>query len=681
MNPLILEAANSSRRKPDLAALGMKLPASDDALAELLHEAIGYRVAPAASAIVIAAFLAQRRFPADLLVVGFALLDCPTAVQCAVAGAQGNVSASLLTSLREHSTRPLQRAQALWYILDRARAENGIVPKEAISEIRKSLRAHSRYGFDPFEFLVLRDLSRKATEILPDDAYVDFYAPDDAPFLEDDRVEKALRDLVGPPSFDAEEFMMIPDRPVLVAPIRRAAEKVGRNAPCPCGSGKKFKKCCAKQNRETLNQSSEVPGVTQVELWSQPERYLTEKRLLSMSPTEISGFDPVKIPSSLVVPCLRCLMDGNEFEAAVTLLEAHPEMEERALRAAEVLHECLEMRRYELLARLVSIPGIERQYDRVLELELALNAPDRTLGPILEAIEKLCREALQNDSPTDVDLAHALLRSRDLPVLGIYLARAVMMTRKYDRDMLLDHIDETRDVLGLPLYDELEPVLAMLETAEAAQVYETREAEKMCNLYQDLQERNRAMDRLRGELSEARNDLKRTERMAARPKKTEARPIPTPQPARPEGKYCKEEIKRLHNERNALARQLRKLREARNLEKSPKPAMAIGEEDVALEGEEQVQHPVRIPLFSPAFTEGIKRMPQQIAARAVAFCGQLAAGESGSFHHVKRIKRHRDFHRAKVGDYRILLQLQEEALHVIDIFPRQDLERKLATLA
>ncbi|NJR42690.1 MAG: hypothetical protein HC767_08495 [Akkermansiaceae bacterium] len=25
---------------------------------------------------------------------------------------------------------------------------------------------------------------------------------------------------------------------------RRSEEKVGRNEPCPCGSGKKFKKCC-----------------------------------------------------------------------------------------------------------------------------------------------------------------------------------------------------------------------------------------------------------------------------------------------------------------------------------------------------------------------------------------------------------------------------------------------------
>jgi hypothetical protein len=29
-------------------------------------------------------------------------------------------------------------------------------------------------------------------------------------------------------------------------PIRRTQPKVGRNDPCPCGSGKKFKKCCGR---------------------------------------------------------------------------------------------------------------------------------------------------------------------------------------------------------------------------------------------------------------------------------------------------------------------------------------------------------------------------------------------------------------------------------------------------
>ncbi|MGL5577691.1 MAG: SEC-C metal-binding domain-containing protein, partial [Fusobacteriaceae bacterium] len=28
--------------------------------------------------------------------------------------------------------------------------------------------------------------------------------------------------------------------------LQRQSQKVGRNDPCPCGSGKKYKKCCGK---------------------------------------------------------------------------------------------------------------------------------------------------------------------------------------------------------------------------------------------------------------------------------------------------------------------------------------------------------------------------------------------------------------------------------------------------
>ena len=34
------------------------------------------------------------------------------------------------------------------------------------------------------------------------------------------------------------------------APIRTAAKKVGPNDPCPCGSGKKYKKCCMQKDKE-----------------------------------------------------------------------------------------------------------------------------------------------------------------------------------------------------------------------------------------------------------------------------------------------------------------------------------------------------------------------------------------------------------------------------------------------
>ncbi|MBO5305944.1 MAG: SEC-C domain-containing protein [Clostridia bacterium] len=32
--------------------------------------------------------------------------------------------------------------------------------------------------------------------------------------------------------------------------VKRASEKIDRNAPCPCGSGKKYKKCCGLSEKE-----------------------------------------------------------------------------------------------------------------------------------------------------------------------------------------------------------------------------------------------------------------------------------------------------------------------------------------------------------------------------------------------------------------------------------------------
>lgn len=38
--------------------------------------------------------------------------------------------------------------------------------------------------------------------------------------------------------------------PTILHPIRHTEPHVGRNDPCPCGSGKKFKKCCARSARD-----------------------------------------------------------------------------------------------------------------------------------------------------------------------------------------------------------------------------------------------------------------------------------------------------------------------------------------------------------------------------------------------------------------------------------------------
>jgi SEC-C motif-containing protein len=40
-------------------------------------------------------------------------------------------------------------------------------------------------------------------------------------------------------------WFFVDGQPVPVETVVRSAPKVGRNDPCPCGSGKKYKKCCA----------------------------------------------------------------------------------------------------------------------------------------------------------------------------------------------------------------------------------------------------------------------------------------------------------------------------------------------------------------------------------------------------------------------------------------------------
>ncbi len=45
---------------------------------------------------------------------------------------------------------------------------------------------------------------------------------------------------------DRDDFVLpLPSNRVDPLPVQRSGPKVGRNAPCPCGSGKKYKKCCS----------------------------------------------------------------------------------------------------------------------------------------------------------------------------------------------------------------------------------------------------------------------------------------------------------------------------------------------------------------------------------------------------------------------------------------------------
>lgn len=60
-----------------------------------------------------------------------------------------------------------------------------------------------------------------------------------------DKEGDALRDAIEPSVIAIHQYWLEKRRPPAASTVHRKAQvSVGRNDPCPCGSGKKFKKCC-----------------------------------------------------------------------------------------------------------------------------------------------------------------------------------------------------------------------------------------------------------------------------------------------------------------------------------------------------------------------------------------------------------------------------------------------------
>lgn len=69
--------------------------------------------------------------------------------------------------------------------------------------------------------------------------------------MEREEQEKNEDEGIEEEDIDDEEGMTLfdilePNNEETQEPMRRSSPKVGRNDPCPCGSGKKYKKCYGK---------------------------------------------------------------------------------------------------------------------------------------------------------------------------------------------------------------------------------------------------------------------------------------------------------------------------------------------------------------------------------------------------------------------------------------------------
>ncbi|MGA2853815.1 MAG: SEC-C metal-binding domain-containing protein, partial [Verrucomicrobiota bacterium] len=275
----LIKRLHSARlTRGEVRALAAQLPATDEELHRLIESLVASADEAGVTALMFAMVAGGRNIEARVLPGVLPLMNQLDGVSLVALQARGEVVETLLAAV-ESGIMGWEREAVLlliagWICLNRE-------PKRALPT-----------NLIPKARLLAREVTGGREALLPLFAL--------AHITGNKALQTVLEELISPPPLDvietALEFIIKkPDAdPLGILPeqmdrvisasgtLRRAAAKVGRNDPCPCGSGKKYKKCCFEKDQERLHHSSEVAGITTEELEVMPEPFLTQERIEDM---------------------------------------------------------------------------------------------------------------------------------------------------------------------------------------------------------------------------------------------------------------------------------------------------------------------------------------------------------------------------------------------------------------
>jgi hypothetical protein len=487
-----------------------------------------------------------------------------------------------------------------------------------------------------------------------------------------------------------------PARVVSGFTVRRTVSRVGRNDPCHCGSGKKYKKCCAEKDAARASDPSPLPGMTRAEYLRSAGQHLTMEEVDDLRPRELAELDLSTLRTGPLIAALRRAQAFHRWDLA-----------ERAMSAlaarTDVPGGDAEGHRVDLISAAVAAGNVdvaERQISLLpsrqvastsdlLALDLARPTPE-TLGRIEQTALAGLREPRGN---APFDLSFALLKAS--PALGILVARASLNPHRwFDTVVMLDVIEEARDRLGLPPGDQARELCEfMLDRDVAGRVSDLRRGEAA-----DRERLAAEADGLREKLHESRVRVAELEH-GLRAQEASLSRLPAEQTAprtsvpaagatpsvtdeqerrRLRGKV--DELKQLLTERNeersTLRRQLAKLNDA--LLARPPDLEQIPDGEAEREDGDQVDPPRAVlrPSFAPSCGGELRALPAAVARRVLDTVASLAGGDLASWRQVKRMASAADpLMTGRIGiHHRVLFRVEDGELAVVSVIHRKDLD-------
>ncbi|HEY5921549.1 MAG TPA: SEC-C metal-binding domain-containing protein, partial [Kofleriaceae bacterium] len=465
----------------------------------------------------------------------------------------------------------------------------------------------------------------------------------------------------------------------------RAQKQVGRNDPCPCGSGLKYKKCCADKDDARDATPSPVPGMSYDEFLGSGADRMTIEHVDELPLRDVARIDIARLGDEPLEMACKRMTDAHEWAHAERMLI---ELERRGGGATDAGVSGEDDRRYELVLAAFDCGELELARKHVAKLsdelagdfalDLAIADGPEQAWRTLRA--RAVRALTGGDKLADIDLAYTMLRAE--PALGIYFARAcVGALHLDDGETLMNIVEEARDQLNLPPEDPAWSVLDALNEAGERE-HGHADHERGGKLNDALAESTARIDELERKLSAARTQLDhaRTRPAAELLRVPEQRDVLDDRVAK---------LEALIREGNAERRELRKQLETRAPEEpsrreGPRARRATIEEsdDDAGDDVELGTRGVTIPRFERRAIDALAAVPATVASETMRTVGNLAAGDGFSWRTVKQAKDMvRPVLMARVGiHHRVLFRVEEGALDVIDLITREQLLTTLKRL-
>lgn len=700
MHPRIREIVDQSFfLRKTVVEVSTLLPAGDAELDDWLAQAIADKDSMLFLFLVVAAMHVERGAASSHLGRGLHLIADQNLMTMTAWRARGDdVPERVLDALRNTAIRPVNQAALLFIAAEWCKEHrNGEFPPDLLTEAR--LRARKREDLDPMSLGYLIALARVVDDQrILDRLLSNMHSRDGHKDLIEAGcvIGRTLRKICCDPVGDILREEAV--HQISGYTVRRSVGHIGRNEPCPCGSGRKYKRCCFEKDAERLQHSTDIAGKTYAEIAAAPEQYLDQARLMKALPVDLSRMDPLKMDADLVGPFFLRLCAFRMWEELLTGLETVGWAPEFDVAWMACLFISTREGRKDVVERLLALrrmvedpPYLEPPPDYV-RLLLVRDDPVAFLKVLGEITTD---SADANHFICSHDTALALLFS-PFPALGILLGRGVIPFA--DKELAVSLLDEmliVREKLGL---SPDEPASDLLDKrfANEAIASGVRETEKLREARQKLKTKAEEVRRMQTSLDQLRAEVERREKKGAA-KAADAKPAATPaapvdaetlRELREKVATLKSTLKERHTERAALRRDLSKtlteletLREAKSQPAETARPPEDPEEHLLLPGEVDGNQPVRVIELPKKFHHTLTHHPRQVARGALVLLGRLAAGEPDAFVGVVRLKQRPDTLRARIGiDHRLLFRLEAETVQVVDLISRQDLERRIKTL-